>query len=557
MSKLRIWSTTVLASLVLISCGPAGSGGPATGQQAGQAPAAPKRLTSVVLGDVGWFSGFVRTGQGTVPGQNPFFALVNSGLTVANLEGVYIPLIGTEVPSTAAGTWRVFPDGRMETTHTIRAGARWHDGTPVTSEDLVFSVKVGLDTGLGLIRQPAFNSVESAEAVDGRTAVVRWKSPFISADRLFGSTDLTPAHILEAPFQARAPFLELPHWGEEFIGTGPFKLREWVRNSHSVMEAFDGYVLGRAKIDILEVKYITDPNTVIANVLAGAIDVVLGGILSFEQVLDVVGRWPQGHMWSGGGNNSVIYSQFIDPNPPIIAHPQFRRALLMATNRRELLDTFQKGQGTISHTTVFAPDQPELAAVDRYIVKWPYDPRQAQETLQSIGYSKGSDGALVDASGQKLPTLELRTITREPQSKMVLVIADNWKQVGGDTQTHIIPDQRANEAEYRATYPAFQLLNANTGFERFNMNQIPLPPNYRGENRSRYADPEVTRLGELYFVTIPFAERMDVAGQAIRKLTDEVVVFPLMIRVDANLIANRVKNVEGNGLWNVHEWVVD
>jgi peptide/nickel transport system substrate-binding protein len=323
------------------------------------------------------------------------------------------------------------------------------------------------------------------------------------------------------------------------------------------MEAFDGYVLGRPRIDILEVKYVTDPNTVIANVLAGAIDVVLGGILSFEQVADVVARWPEGHMWSGGGNNSVIYSQFMDANPPIITNPQFRRALLMATNRQELLDTFQKGQGTISHTTVFPPDQPELAAVDRYIVKWPYDPRRAQETMQSVGYTKGSDGSLYEDGGQKLPTLELRTITREPQSKMVLVIADNWKQIGADTQTVIIPDQRANEAEYRATYPAFQLLNANTGFERFNMNQIPQPSNnYRGENRSRYADPEVTRLGQLYFVTIPFAERMDVAGQVIRKLTDEVVVFPLMIRVDANLIANRVKNLTGNGLWSVHEWAV-
>ena len=68
-----------------------------------------------------------------------------------------------------------------------------------------------------------------------------------------------PKHLLEGAYaDDKARLMEHGYWTDDFIGTGPFKLRTWAGGSHVVVEAFDGYVLGRPKIDQIEVKAIGD-----------------------------------------------------------------------------------------------------------------------------------------------------------------------------------------------------------------------------------------------------------------------------------------------------------
>ena len=64
------------------------------------------------------------------------------GLTVKDHQGLLHPTLGDALPSVENGLWKVFADGRMETTYPIRAGAQWHDGTPLTGDDLAFTIGV-------------------------------------------------------------------------------------------------------------------------------------------------------------------------------------------------------------------------------------------------------------------------------------------------------------------------------------------------------------------------------------------------------------------------------
>src|SRR5205823_8775364 len=123
--------------------------------------------------------------------------LVNPGLTIVDDQGVRRPVLAEAVPSVENGLWRILPDGRMETTWTIRAGARWRDGVPVTVDDLMFALQVAREA-------PAFNTaalraVEDVVASDPRTVTVRWKEPSIDADTLFSYESVTPLprHRLE------------------------------------------------------------------------------------------------------------------------------------------------------------------------------------------------------------------------------------------------------------------------------------------------------------------------------------------------------------------------
>src|SRR5439155_22355967 len=102
-------------------------------------------------------------------------------------------------PTIENGLWTVGTDGTMETTITIRRGAPWHDGPPITSADLTFAIQLSKDPNLAMFGSTGTKIIESTTLVDERTVIVHWKQPFIEADRLFGQDYALPLprHILE------------------------------------------------------------------------------------------------------------------------------------------------------------------------------------------------------------------------------------------------------------------------------------------------------------------------------------------------------------------------
>ena len=87
---------------------------------------------------------------------------------------------------------------------------------------------------------------------------------------------LMPQHILEKPLQEnKAGFFSLDYWREGFVGAGPYKMVDWVAGSHALLGAYEGYVLGRPKIERLQVRFIPDNNTVLANLLADEVHIAV------------------------------------------------------------------------------------------------------------------------------------------------------------------------------------------------------------------------------------------------------------------------------------------
>jgi len=120
-----------------------------------------------------------------------------------------------------------------------------------------------------MTRNIAYEAVERVEAPDPQTIVVHWKKPFIDADRMFSRQYAfpLPKHLLEDPYNEDKPnVLQHPYWTTDYVGAGPFKLREFARGSHLILEANDRYLLGKPKIDEIEIRFIPDSNTLVANI---------------------------------------------------------------------------------------------------------------------------------------------------------------------------------------------------------------------------------------------------------------------------------------------------
>ncbi|HEY3117745.1 MAG TPA: ABC transporter substrate-binding protein, partial [Chloroflexota bacterium] len=293
--RLRKTASAALALILLLpACAPAASLGPIS-ESGRSITAAPKRITAAIMGEPHALYNKLNVG-GTIPGTDALEELVHSNLAILDNHGELAVQIGTAIPSIENGLWKVASDGHMEMTWKIRSGARWHDGTPLTSEDLAFTIRVSRD--VPEFRIPVFAGLEALETPDSSTAIARWERPYINADALFTRAVASPIprHLLEQSFlDNKAAFVDQPYWTSEFVGTGAFKLKELVQGSHVLLEANPDYALGRPKIDTIEVKFMSG-SAIVANLLANAVDVTLGRSISLEQASELVDRWTEGKL---------------------------------------------------------------------------------------------------------------------------------------------------------------------------------------------------------------------------------------------------------------------
>jgi peptide/nickel transport system substrate-binding protein len=555
-------------SFVVSAC--AGPSTPASEQGRASEPArtgTPKRIVAAIRGTTPILYRKIAVGA-SYSGLAYVERLVNAGLVTVDTQGALQPQLAEAVPTLDNGLWKLFPDGRMETTWKIKPNAQWHDGTAFTAADVLFTARVEQDKSIGWNYNPAYDAVDSVTAPDAATVLITWKQPYIEADLMFAPTPAgennrglpLPRHILEKAFdEDRANFLNLPYWGPELVATGPFKVREMVADQHLLLTANDQYVLGRPRIDEIEVKFIPDSNTLIANILAGEIDVTIDErAVSFEEARNLKEQWTGGRIELGQGGVPGVQAQFLTPRPTVVGDVRFRKALMYAIDRQEMVDTIQGGLAAVAHSLV-GPDMMEWPYVEQSIVRYEFDPRRAMSMIEELGYSKGPDGFYRDAAGERL-NVEIRATVTVINQKSMLSVADYWQRIGVGVDQVTIPIQRQAELEYMVTFPGFLLLRGPrtvTGFQNQHGSRAALPEkNFNGINRSRYMNAEFDALQDRYFTTIPFPERMQVLAQILHHESDQLPTMRLFTDPEPTPVSNRLKNVPPASPWNAHEWEV-
>ena len=486
---------------------------------------------------------------------------MNGGLTMLDGAGNLTPQLAESVPTLENGGWTLQSDGRMEITWRIKPTARWHDGTPFTSDDVTFTTGVWFDDDLPVFRNPAHTYIDTVLAPDPHTVKVLWKQPYIRADGFF-NTPVMPRHLLERTYlERKAALLDSPYWTSEFVGTGPYKVKDWETGSYALLQGNDAYVLGAPKIGEIEVKFFVDPNTLMANILAGAVAVTIGRSVTLDQGLDLREHWRDGVVLTRAAGWYTVYPQMLNPTPAVVLDARLRHALWHAIDRGALVDTFHGGLSTVADV-VIGMDEPEYKEVEPAIVRHPYDTRRAGQFLEELGYRRAADGTLRDASGERFG-LETTSTFDDMNTKLHMAIADYWRQLGIAIDTTIIPVQRVQDQQLRATYPSFEIIGQPHGIEQFqrlhSTQARTAERNYTGSNNARYIDPALDRLIESHLTTIPRVERAQIASQIVRVMTGEALWMGLFYRGEPTMIANNLVNVgvgptRSTQVWNVHLW---
>lgn len=265
-------ASVLLLSAILIACAAPAAVPPsappaavpaaqATTAPAAEATTAPAQATTAPVANVqvageGPVGGTLVTGalSGIEPkGLNPNIRRDDGTLRVAAL--IYCQLVGTDythgtgVYPNLATEWTVSPDA-TEYTFKLRDNAKWHDGQPVTAEDVVWSYKQIIDQKGGSAEY--INNIASIEAPDATTVNIKLTGPdaaFLNNQGIFYGPRIMPKHLYDGTDWTTSQYNDNP------VGCGPFKFVEWQKGSFISFEANPDYYLGRPHLDKLFMRF--------------------------------------------------------------------------------------------------------------------------------------------------------------------------------------------------------------------------------------------------------------------------------------------------------------
>ena len=553
--------TLVVLVGTLVACAPTlqnpsvPSGGSETTQP--QARSAPRVLTVVGReGVIGNFPGV--TGGG---GSRNYFVL--DYLTATDPREEEVPRLAQEVISVENGTWKINPDGTMDTIWKLRPNVKWHDGAPFTADDLMFTYTAFKDPELPSLYGEALKLMTWAEVIDPLTFVVHWSQPYASAIKAPG-LDPMPKHLLEELYLSdKAAFPDSPFFRREFIGTGPYRIKHWETGSHIEYERFDAYYLGRPPIDTVVFRFIPDKNVVLSNVLAGTLDVVFN-----KDALDVEGGREVERQWAGTANHVAWMPTHrtvsIEPQyRPEFARPQYgmavrdvREAMMHAVDRQALVDALTYGLSPIADHWI-SPISKWRPAVDGAAPRYEYDLARAQQMLAENGWTtKGPDGILVhNVTGERFETdlWNRFQFQREQQ-----VLADFWKVVGIQLNVKQLPVARDRELEAKVIGGQ---IHDQTVFDyaigRLRTADISAPANrYNGRNLAGYSNPRLDVILDTLHRTIDQNEAARVHRDLVREAFTDLAIMPFYFQMTPLIMREGITGPAGgvDVYWNVYQW---
>src|SRR5581483_826296 len=368
--------------------------------------------------------------------------LFNADLTLFDQRGDPHPYLAAQLPQLNTDSWRVLQDGGMETTYRLRPGLTWHDGQPLSAEDFVFAWRLLTTPELGAASSQPQGLMQEVTAPDSQTVVIHWRQLYPDAGTLADEFQPFPRHLLEQPFrtQSAESFLALPHWTRDYVGLGPYRVDGWEPGTSIEGVAFDGHALGRPHIDRIRLLFISDPNTVLANLLSGSIQIAIESSIRYQQALVLQQQWGQGGgtaiLWPSIWRSIQVQVRPEYANPPSLTDVRVRGAIAYALDREAMNDAVLNGQGAITDTLI-SPLMSYYPDVERVVTKHPYDPRRSEQLMGEVGYAKGADGIYV-RGGERFVG-DLRVLAGAQQEVELPLLGGQLRAAGFDVQESVIP----------------------------------------------------------------------------------------------------------------------
>lgn len=295
-------------------------------------------------------------------------------------------------------TWSA---GRRTLTFHLRNDVRWHDGVPVSADDVVWTLTAARDPAVAYPRARDLAPVMSITKLDAHTVRLDFVRPQPTFPDVLTDLAILPAHLLQGLSGAAiraARFNQFP------VGDGPFAFVEHRPNQRWVFRRVDDFpaALGRPQIARLVIVIVDEATTKLAALTSGELDVA--GIA--PQHTAFVRRDPR--LTVIDYPIQLVYGLIFNTRRPPFDDQRVREALSLAIDRRLIVDAYLYGFGTLAD----GPVPPEHPWHDSTLTVPARDLARARALLDEAGWLAGPDGVRIKA-GKRLAFTVLTVTTGE------------------------------------------------------------------------------------------------------------------------------------------------
>jgi peptide/nickel transport system substrate-binding protein len=412
-----------------------------------------------------------------------------------------------------AESWEMDEQG---VTFRLRSDLRWHDGQPVTADDVQFTFELAKNPETASLLESAYlTMIREARVLDPQTIRFEFVAPHSDPMQAFWWAPL-PRHLVGdvAPAQlAQAPFNRQP------VGNGPFRFVSWDAGQQATFAANEDYpqgLGGRPYLDRIVFRVVPEATTRLTEILTGAIDVNYSLLPDEAQQVQA----QRGVELINYPGREFLYVGWNNEREPF-RDPRVRQALTMGIDRQGLIDALMFGfaEPAAGMIASWSPADPGLDPM-------PYDPDGARQLLQQAGWTPGADG-IMRREGQPLRFTLLSSEDRLRQD-LTVVIQQQLRQIGVDVQVRAVEFQtllqQHREREYEAVIAGWSLDN-------FRVDPSPLfscaeAQRIGSPNRAGYCNPDADRLIEAGLRETNESRAQEIWGEFSRILQrDQPITF--------------------------------
>jgi ABC-type transport system substrate-binding protein len=410
-----------------------------------------------------------------------------------------------------ATSWDVSKDGLTYTFH-LRPNVTFTNGRTVTADDVVYSFNrladskiattyatsliLGSVVGFADVQSGAATTLSGVKAIDPATVELTLTAP---NSALLPALTMVPAAII--PKEAAD---DAATFGNQPVGTGPFMVKEWVKQDHVTLDANPNYWGGKPAVDEVVLRVIPEKSVVLNEFEAGNLDMAIIPPSDVE-------RYRSDSTYSSLLQDQAILSIFWLPlnlNSKPLDNLKVRQAMSYAIDRQAIVDSILQGQGVVAH----GPIPPGLSAYDKDYNPYPYDPDKAKQLLADAGFPNGID-------------ITIRTWNDEVETRVLTAVQANWADVGIRATF--------NQTEYTAYINDLGQCNVQVATSSWTADYadpdnfiIPIPladSSTQGKNCGMGLYPKVKELAQ-QALTLPLGtDRDNVYRQAEREAVDNVL----------------------------------
>jgi peptide/nickel transport system substrate-binding protein len=481
--------------------------------------------------------------------------LIFSGLLRFDSRGIPIPDLAE---------WAVTADASLYTI-TLREDAVWHDGEPVTSDDVIYTFSKFQDPGYPGPQdlQDLWQQVNIIR-LDERRVQFQLPEPFAPfLDYL--TIGLLPDHLLRGV--SVTELIDHPI-NLHPIGSGPFRFETYIVKDEEVvgvsLVAFQDYYEGPPFLERVDFLFYEDSQAAMEAYLLGEVQGI--GQVDEDTLPEILETTSLNLHSMRLPKMGIIYLNLKDPENTYLAEKRFRQALLLAINRQWIINQAFNGQGVIPT----GPMQPGTWAYTDSLDPYPFDPELAAQYLDTLGWELPT-GAMpgtpeyVRTKDEQTLTLELVHPDSAFHTNVAQIIETYWEAIGIDVQLSASDTEELMEAYLQPR--SFQAVLTD-----LNLSKYPDPDPYpfwhdsqteTGQNYSGFADRNISIWLEQARITPDFGRRAELYRSFQHRFQDQLPALLLFYPVYNYAIDTQIQGVSIGPLFDpsdrfntVNEWYI-